>query len=204
MVLRLAYHFKASDIRKRTFVLREHAGERGASAARHTAAQRDAIWLQYGRRIYREAYCRYPLSACLPHLPGTEVALSGDAERRRALLWRGAIMLHHGLEAEALWDLQAALRTVDATTFDACLPAAFLSAAFDVDSWRLAHPYVFAFKLRRYLKNVHVPGVMRAIRRGVYWSLDRSLRQRRWRDALRSTGMLAFLMLPGTLARPRR
>lgn len=196
MVLRLAHRFRAANLQKATFVLREHGGERGPQAARHPASRQTAVWLQYGHRIYRKAYDLYPLAAYLPHVPCANPPGIDEADKGRALLQRGAIMLRHGLTDEALADMQAAFPILDRSAASTAWLHPLLAAGFDVDSSRLVHPLAFVFKLRKLLGSTRLPDASKSIRQGIYWAFRRGLRQRRWRDALRSATMLAIIASP--------
>lgn len=196
MVLRLARRFCAANLGKPTFVLRQHNGVRGPQGAKHSVAQRAAVWLHYGRMIYRKARSQLPLRAWLPHTPGEEVDIEGDIERGRALLQRGAIMLRHGLTDEAVVDLRAALMLLRQAGAASRWTQQVLSSAFDVDAWELAKPLACAFWLRALPTNARPSMAIAAIARGIYWALRRALRQHHWGDALRSSAMLVILCLP--------
>lgn len=196
MLLRLARRFAAQSLQKPTFVLREHTGTRGPARERHAEPQRAQIWLRYQRMIYREMRDKYPLSAYLRHAPGTDVASVDGEQRGQALLQRAAIMLQNGLTDEALSDMQAGLGLLRHTESGANPFKFMLSEAFDVDAWRLPKPYGFVRKATICLGKAKLATLRPAISRGLYWALNRSLRQHRWRDALHSAVMLGVSMLP--------
>lgn len=196
MLLRLAHRFTALNLQKPTFVMREHAGPRGPARERHPESQRTRIWLGYQRTIYREMRDKYPLSAYLRHAPGTDIASVRGEQRGQALLQRAAIMLQNGLMDEALSDMQAGLSLLEHTGSGAIRFESMLSEAFDVDSWRLSKPYGFVRKATVCLGKARLTTLRPAISRGLYWALNRSIRQHRWRDAMRSAVMLGVSMLP--------
>jgi hypothetical protein len=196
MVLRLAHRFRAGNLQKPTFVLRDHSGARGPKQHQHAASQRAEVWLKYGKQVYRKVRDTYPLSAYLPHPPGEETPVLNNQDQGCALLQRGSIMLRHGLMEEALADMKAGLGMLGRTGFDARRIKAMLTEAFNVDSSRLSQPCHFAFELKKFLNATHLHVLTPAIMRGTYWALNRAVRQRHGRDMLRSAGMLGVLLLP--------
>lgn len=196
ILLRLARDFVALNLQKPTFVLRDHDGVRGPERELHAEVQRTVVWLRYQRTILREMRDRYPLSAYLPHVPGTEIRAMSVAQSSQALLQRGAMMLQKGLMHEALSDIQAGLTMLDETEQNEARLQSILSDAFDVDMWKLSKPYDFTRKVTRCLNRDKLIALRPAVSRGLYWALTRSIRQHRWHDALRSALMLMISLLP--------
>lgn len=196
MLLRLARNFVALDLQKPTFVLRDHDGPRGPVREPHAEAQRTVVWLRHERTILREMRDRYPLSAYLPHVPGTEIQAMSAAQSGQALLQRGAMMLQKGLMHEALSDIQAGLTMLDETEQNEARLKSILSDAFDVDMWKLSKPYDFTRRVTHCLDRDKLIALRPAVSRGLYWALTRSIHRHRWHDALRSAVMLMISLLP--------
>jgi hypothetical protein len=196
MLLRLARNFVALDLQKPTFVLRDHDGPRGPERELHAEAQRTVVWLRHERTILREMRDRYPLSAYLPHVPGTEIQAMSAAQSGQALLQRGAMMLQKGLMHEALSDIQAGLTMLDETEQNEARLKSILSDAFDVDMWKLSKPYDFTRRVTHCLDRDELIALRPAVSRGLYWALTRSIHRHRWHDALRSAVMLMISLLP--------
>jgi len=109
ILIRLAHHFRAFNIHKPTFVLRDHQSPRGQTTTVHSADQKAAIQLQYQQRIFRYVRNKYPLAFYLPHEPGSDLPHLDGAQHGRALLQRCCIMFRQGLCEEALSNLQSTL-----------------------------------------------------------------------------------------------
>lgn len=106
MILRLARAFRGAKLGAPTFLLREHSGDRGPANERHSARERDKVFLEYGRKLFADLRDRLALTSYVRNV--NEAAPLSDHQTRRALLQRACTMARHGLFDEALDDLDAA------------------------------------------------------------------------------------------------
>ncbi|MHB8581729.1 MAG: glycosyltransferase family 2 protein [Gammaproteobacteria bacterium] len=195
MLLRLAQRFRALNIQKPTFVLREHPGPRGSTIKVHNARQRSAIQLQYQQRIFRLARDECPLAIYLPHEPGTGLPILTDTEHGLALLQRSCIMFRQGLANEAMTDMKDGLVRLNEIELHTSQVKSILSKALDIDPWRLSRPYHLILKLSLTLKATSAEALAPSIARGIFWTLQRSLHTHQWRAAMRSATMLCLSVL---------
>ncbi|MFC6489431.1 glycosyltransferase [Nitratireductor sp. GCM10026969] len=103
MLIRLARKGRVASTNAIVFHQRLHDGDRGPAKKRSVSANRDAVWIDHDKTIFRAIYADLPLSAYLPH---REVLTSED--HRRALLQRGTIMARKKLWTLAFRDFVAA------------------------------------------------------------------------------------------------
>lgn len=195
ILIKLAHRFRARNIQKPTFVLRDHAGARGPGTQGHTAVQRAAIQVQYQQRIFRKLRQGYPLSSYLPHEPGTPTPVLNEAERGQALIQRSCVMLRQGLTDEALEDLANGLNHLKQTSSSVHWIGPILSKAIDVDPRRFPQPFHLILGLSKILKTTGAGILALPIARGTYWSFKRSMRQHLWLEAVVSAGMLSLTVL---------
>lgn len=196
MVLRLARHYSAGCVPVPTYVMRQHPGLRGPDHARHVAARRALVWHQYCRGIYAAAWRQFPLSAYLPHVPGSAIRIEDDRDRVRALVQRGTIMLRRGLVTEALADFQSGLQLIGQAGIPVTALVPLMHEGFNVDPWEWTRRFHLAFTLRRLFSEYGLRVLRSAVFRAMYWAWRRAIRQRRWRDAMRAAMMLGILVLP--------
>lgn len=107
-VLRLLRRCRGVPVAEPTFIWRVHEGARGPANARHTFADRDRVWLEFGAQLGREIRANLPLQDYLLHPTGAvEIA---PQQMRKALLHRAGVMASKGLLPELLEDLVTVVR----------------------------------------------------------------------------------------------
>ncbi len=195
MLLRLARRFKALNIQKPTFVLRDHPGPRGPTMKVHSVHQRSAIQLQYQQRIFRLVRDECPLAIYLPHEPGTDLPVLTETEHGLALLQRSCIMFRQGLTNEAMMDMKDGLDRLNEIEQPTSQVKSILSKALDIGPWRLPRPYSLIINLSFTLKATGAKSLAPSIARGIFWTLQRSLHTHQWRAAMRSAAMLCLAVL---------
>src|SRR5690348_9034851 len=94
MILRLAHAFRGAKLGAPTFLLREHSGDRGPANERHSARERDKVFLEYGHKLFADLRDRLALTDYLRD--ASEAAQLTDLQARRALLQRACVMARHG------------------------------------------------------------------------------------------------------------
>lgn len=109
MLTRLARGGRAASTDAIVFHQRLHNGDRGPAASRAAAGNRDEIWIEHDKAIFRSIHADWPLS---DYIPSREI--STDEDRRRALLQRGVIMARKKLWNLAIQDFRSALEQSDA------------------------------------------------------------------------------------------
>lgn len=196
LTLRFAHRFRMANIQKPTFVLRVHSGPRGPKNMSHGVNQRDTIHLRYSQQIYRRMRDQYPLSAFLPRAPGAPPPSVTDNNQAYALLQRACIMLRRGLIEESLADFKMGLSKLELAKSRMPQIKSMLSTGFAMDLSVLTRPYHLAFALRKQLKIAHATVLTYAIIKGLYWTLRRELRRRRWHDVLRCIIVSVILISP--------
>lgn len=203
MLIRLARRFRAADICRPTFVLRDHNGDRGPAAERHSHAQRARVWLQYRQRIFRQVRRNLPLTVFLRSEGDRSV--SGELRREdrlRALTRRFCIMFREGLVTEALEDLDTALALAPVNA-PAWAERTFLAKATNIEGWKLAAPWSTGRALRARLATAPTAAWRRELLRGARWSIGRALRDYRWHDAARTSCFIGALLVNGFVHRQR-
>lgn len=104
MLIRLAMSAKPAAVSGILFHQRLHSGTRGSKENPIAAAQRNANWIELGKRLSEEVIAPLPLELFLPernvHSPGDE---------RRAIIQRGAIYARHHLWHDAIDEFRTAL-----------------------------------------------------------------------------------------------
>ena len=195
MLLRLARRFKALNIQKPTFVLRDHPGPRGPTMKVHSVHQRSVIQLQYQQQIFRLVRDECPLAIYLPHEPGTDLPALTETEHGLALLQRSCIMFRQGFTNEAMMDMKDGLDRLNEIEQPTSQVKSNLSKALDIDPWRFSHPYHLIIKISSLLKATSAEELAPSIARGIFWTLQRSLHTHQWRAAMRSAAMLCLAVL---------
>ena len=192
MLIKLAHRFRAQNIKKPTFVLRDHGGARGPNTHGDTESRRNAIQLRYQQQVFRKVRAAYPLPCYLPHEPGQTLPVLNEAERGQALIQRGCVMLRQGLTDLALSDLREGLGLLNAIEQQSREIAAILSKAVNIEPWILPRRYYLISALAKVFRKNHCEALAIAVTRGVYWTLLRSLRRHQWRNAVQAFSMLLF------------
>ncbi len=106
MTIRLLRRYKAGVLREPTFIWRDHDGQRGPRAIRHSTAERKKVWMEFDGRLGHRIRAECALGEFLaPPVVGRPLTV---CEARLALLTRMSIMATKGLVDETLDDLAAA------------------------------------------------------------------------------------------------
>ena len=187
MILRLARTFRGAKLGAPTFLLREHGGDRGPANERHSARERDKIFLQYGRELFADLYDRLELPEYLP--ASSELNALNDAQRRRALLQRACVMARHGLFDEALEDLDAATAQPLLEPPLTVEELRICSRMADMDPMLLDEGAPFVRKAANALEG-RAPRLFLACVKGFGWSISREFRKRHYRTAATMAGAL--------------
>lgn len=207
LLVRLAERFKARNIRKPTFVLRDHGGPRGPNNRWRTAAQRRRMQLDYQQKVYCKLREQLPLGAYLPREPGPDYLPLSRSERAKALIHRGCMLLAHGLSREALSDLAEGLRHFEPSSGDSGAIAQLLSKTMGVDPYRFRHRVRLIANLNRIFRSAGRGELLPSLSRGTYWSVRRAIRQHAWREAAIAAVMLVveqlFFLRRSSTARPK-
>jgi glycosyltransferase involved in cell wall biosynthesis len=203
LLVRLAERFKARNILKPTFILRDHSGPRGPNNRWRTSSQRRRMQLDYQQKVYCKLRDRLPLGAYLPRDPGPHYPPLSEADRATALVHRACMLLAHGLTREALTDFAEGLRGLQLGKDDSEAIRLLLSKTMAVDPFRFRHRARLISDLNRTFGAAGCGALLHALSRGTYWSLRRAMKQREWRQAAMAAMMLVLELLlfrPG--ARP--
>ncbi|KCZ83917.1 glycosyltransferase [Hyphomonas jannaschiana] len=109
MLLRLARHGRPVPTEQVLFHQRQHDLPRGTAAKVVEAAERDAVWQRYDRRIFGITYQALPLGKYLP----ADCSLTEPGMTRRALIRRGIVMARKNFWKKAGEDFSRAARISD-------------------------------------------------------------------------------------------
>jgi hypothetical protein len=112
LIVRLARRHRGVRVQEPVLVWRQHAGDRGPAALRHSAADSDRSWEAFDAMLGREVRSSFELREYL--VPRPADAALGPEERTVALLHRAAVMGTKGLLAEFVDDLAEAASGNDA------------------------------------------------------------------------------------------
>lgn len=195
LLVRLAERFRARNIQKPTFVLRDHRGPRGPNNRWRTPSQRRRMHLDYQQKVYCKLRDQLPLGAYLPREPSPVYLSLSERERGRALIHRGCMLLAHGLSREALEDLAEGLGRFQPAGDDVDAIASLVSKTMAVDPFRFRRRVRLMASLNRTFRVAGCGALLSSISRGTYWSLRRAIKQRAWREAASATTMLAAGLL---------
>lgn len=105
MIARLVSRFPVQMIDGVLFDQRKHDGARGPAAARHAAAQSEAVWLQNDQAVFEKLYETIPLS----FYEAMFQAEADDVKRRAGLLQRACIQGRRSDWKRAIDDLTGAI-----------------------------------------------------------------------------------------------
>ena len=195
ILIRLAHRFKARNIQKPTFILRDHSGARWPRVHRYNAVRRNAVQLHYQQQVFRKLRDKYPLAAFLPHEPGEAFPRLNEVESAQALIQRGCIMLRQGLVDEALHDLTQGLNSLAGSDLPGASVSLLLSQAIDTDPRRFLHPFSLILRLSEITKKAGHSNLAFSLARGLYWSFTRAMRQHAYYQAAVTAVMLCLAIL---------
>lgn len=105
MIARLVSQFPVAMIDGVLFDQRKHDGARGPAAARHAAAQSEAVWLKNDQAVFEKLYTSVPIS----FYEAMFAAEADDVKHRAGLLQRACIYARRSDWKRALDDLAAAI-----------------------------------------------------------------------------------------------
>lgn len=202
MLIRLARKFKAADIERATFVLREHSGIRGSASSLHSSALRAEVWYQYRKTIFQKFRQQLSLSEYLPKGLVKDNDTFTAETRSYALMRRFCIMFRQGLFDEGIEDIKSALSLVNVTQHNSRW-AVMISGAMNIEPWIIDNPLSLTRSINVVLRESQAMSLKRYFMRGIYWSFRKSLLDHRWRDSYVSLAMLSA-MLPGPLSSVRQ
>lgn len=190
MVCRIARYFSAGHIQQPLWGFREHDGPRGPALESHSADKRYDIWRKYKAQVFRKIYQDVSIEEYVSQdgalKQSGRPSASGDDKTllRQALLTRARIMSTHGLYEHAQTDFAAFMRLNDTRpTQD---EQRRVSQLLFIDNAGDVAPRHYFHTLGASTNRQH--DLVRAGLKGLYWSLARELRLRRWKNALRITG----------------
>ena len=104
MLIRLAIAAKPIAVPGILFHQRLHSGTRGSKESPVEASQRNANWIELGKRLGEEVIASLPMELFL-----VERQITSAQDQRRSLLQRGAIYARHHLWKDALQDFESAI-----------------------------------------------------------------------------------------------
>lgn len=201
MVCRIARYFSAGHIRQPLWGFREHEGVRGPAFDSHSADQRYDVWRKYKEQVFEKIYQDVAIEEYAP--PDSTLKQSGKPSDdktllKQALITRARIMSTHGLYEHAQTDFAAFMRLTNTglaqNERQRISQLLLINDASDV-------PPAQHFRTLGALTNRN-HDLVRAGLKGLYWSLMRELRLRRWSNALRVTGA-THSFLRGAILRER-
>jgi hypothetical protein len=149
--------------------------------------------LHYQQEVYRKLFERLPLGAYLPRAPGPHYPVISEADRSKALIHRGCMLLAHGLSDDALRDFAAGLRGFQAGKDRAM--HLLLSKTMAVDPFRFRHRTRLITDLNRTFRTAGCSVLLPFLARGTYWSLRLAIKQRAWRQGITAAAMLVLELL---------
>lgn len=195
LLVRLAERFKARNIQTPTLVVRDHGGPRGTNNRWRTSSQRRRMHLQYQQKVYCKLRDHLPLGAYLPREPGPDYLPLSEAERAKALIHRGCMLLAHGLAREALQDLAKGLCGFKPGSDDHEAIALLMSKTMAVDPFRFRHRFRLIANLNKTFRAAGCGALLFSISRGTYWACRRGIKQHKWRGAAVAAAMLVLEQL---------
>jgi hypothetical protein len=195
LLVRLAERFRARNIQKPTFVLRDHGGPRGPNNRWRTSSQRRRMQLQYQQKAYCQFRDRLPLGAYLPREPGLQYLPLSEDDRASALIHRACMLLAHGLDREALKDFAEGLPSLQPGKHDFGAIRLLLSKTMAVDPFRFRHRIRLIANLNSTFRAAGCGALLSSVPRGTYWSFRRAIKQQAWREVAAAAAMLAVELL---------
>ncbi|MDA3919331.1 MAG: glycosyltransferase family A protein [Salinisphaera sp.] len=201
MVCRIARYFRAGHIQQPLWGFREHEGPRGPSFESHSVDKRYDVFRKYKKHVFEKIYQDVAIEEYA--LPDSTLKQSGKPSDdktllRQALLTRARIMSTHGLYEHAQTDFAAFMRLKDTGLTQE--ERQLISRLLLIDDASNIAPTNYFRKLGNLIDRNH--DSVRAGLKGLYWSLMRELRLRRWGNALRVTGATQSF-LRGAILRDR-
>lgn len=175
MVIRLATRFPVAMTEEVVFLQRKHDGRRGPAAARHAAAQSDAVWKDADRAVFAPFRETLPLSLyeAMYDSPDT------DAVRRAALLQRACVYARRTDWNAALEDFSAAAKVrPEAALSDTERAICRRAVSGKHDCSEIMDPAVRARLAALAGSSAAGAGIARALLRGLVWRLREALKSR--------------------------
>jgi glycosyltransferase involved in cell wall biosynthesis len=201
MILRLARRFHGAKLAKPALLVREHSGARGPAHERRTAAEREAMFRRYDKKIFPKLYKTLSLDEYLPR--GTAQGPLDNEQSRLARLQRACIMIRHGLYDQAFADMDMVLAERDGdmklTRRERRMFTEMLNVGF---WWQEKHP-VAPSMVGGYLRERRAWTALASCAAGLWWQIVQGLRAGQnldaWKLSLRFGRLIGFTGISGLI-----
>ena len=174
--LRMVHAGRGTPVEEFTYLIRAHDGDRGAGAAQFSNTMREDVDITFLRAIYDNIYRSYPLAAFRLSAGGADFLPDDPALFRLMIMFRVCSW-------DIVWDEYCGLR--GSTENSRCLSAFQDGITALIDGFSAKK--VSDLFASPFFSDLAVDGytplraaILRGVARGLYWSLRRDLRQRKF------------------------